>query len=59
MSQASQHSYRQLRDEAERRRREWTESTLPKIHIGMATCGIAAGAQETRVASRSPWPSSG
>jgi NADH-quinone oxidoreductase subunit F len=50
MSQASQYSYRQLRDEADRRRRDWTASTLPKIHIGMATCGIAAGAQETRVA---------
>jgi NADH-quinone oxidoreductase subunit F len=40
----------QLRIEADRRRREYTESTVPKIHIGMATCGIAAGAQETKAA---------
>ncbi len=50
MSQTSPHRYRQLRNEADRRRREWNESALPKIHIGMATCGIAAGAQETRAA---------
>ena len=50
MNPTAQHRYRQLRDEADRRRREWTESALPKIHIGMATCGIAAGAQETRIA---------
>jgi len=50
MRQTSQNRYRQLRNEADRRRREWTESALPKIHIGLATCGIAAGAQETRAA---------
>jgi NADH-quinone oxidoreductase subunit F len=50
MNRTPQHRYRQLRDEADRRRRAWTESALPKIHIGMATCGIAAGAQETRAA---------
>jgi NADH-quinone oxidoreductase subunit F len=48
MSLTPPHSYRPLRNEADRRRREWTESALPKIHIGMATCGIAAGAQEAR-----------
>ncbi|HWR93403.1 MAG TPA: NADH-quinone oxidoreductase subunit NuoF [Desulfobacterales bacterium] len=50
MSPTPPHSYRRLRDEADRRRREVAESALPKIHIGMATCGIAAGAQETRTA---------
>jgi NADH-quinone oxidoreductase subunit F len=50
MSQTPQERYRRLRDEADRRHREFTEATVPKIHIGMATCGIAAGAQETRTA---------
>jgi len=50
MSQAPPHRYRQLRNEADRRRRERSESGLPTIQIGMATCGIAAGAQETRAA---------
>ncbi len=50
MSQAPPHRYRQLRNEADRRRRERSESGLPTIQIGMATCGIAAGAQETRTA---------
>ena len=50
MSQASPHRYRQLRNEADRRRRDRCESGLPTIQIGMATCGIAAGAQETRAA---------
>jgi NADH-quinone oxidoreductase subunit F len=50
MSPIPQQSYHKLRNEADRRRREWDESALPKIHIGMATCGIAAGAQETRAA---------
>jgi NADH-quinone oxidoreductase subunit F len=50
MNPTAPHRYRQLRDEADRRRRERSDSALPKIHIGMATCGIAAGAQETRSA---------
>jgi NADH-quinone oxidoreductase subunit F len=37
-------------EEATRRRREFKEASLPKIHIGMATCGIASGALETRSA---------
>jgi NADH-quinone oxidoreductase subunit F len=53
MNRAPQERYRQLRNDADRRRRAWTESALPKIHIGMATCGIAAGAQETRAAFES------
>jgi NADH-quinone oxidoreductase subunit F len=37
-------------EEAERRRKAFTETTVPKIHIGMATCGIASGALETKKA---------
>jgi NADH-quinone oxidoreductase subunit F len=37
-----------IRHEAERRKTEFDMSPHPKIHIGMATCGIAAGAMETR-----------
>jgi NADH-quinone oxidoreductase subunit F len=42
--------YRAIRDEAENRRRAFSEASGPKIHIGMATCGIASGALETRKA---------
>jgi NADH-quinone oxidoreductase subunit F len=42
--------FRGIRDEAERRRRAFREASGPKIHIGMATCGIASGAVETRKA---------
>ena len=35
---------------AERRRKAFTETSAPKIHIGMATCGIASGALETKKA---------
>jgi NADH-quinone oxidoreductase subunit F len=37
-------------EEAERRRKAFAETTVPKIHIGMATCGIASGALETKKA---------
>jgi NADH-quinone oxidoreductase subunit F len=37
-------------EEAVRRRKAFTETTVPKIHIGMATCGIASGALETKKA---------
>ncbi|MGB6012277.1 MAG: NADH-quinone oxidoreductase subunit NuoF [Desulfobacterales bacterium] len=37
-------------EEAERRRKAFTETPVPKIHIGMATCGIASGALETKKA---------
>ncbi|MEW6077150.1 MAG: NADH-quinone oxidoreductase subunit NuoF [Thermodesulfobacteriota bacterium] len=37
-----------LREKAAGQWREFTGSTIPRIHIGMATCGLAAGAQETR-----------
>jgi NADH-quinone oxidoreductase subunit F len=43
-------AFHAILEEAKRRRREFKESALPKIHIGMATCGIASGALETRSA---------
>jgi NADH-quinone oxidoreductase subunit F len=36
--------------EASRRKNDFDSSQLPKILIGMATCGIAAGAMETKTA---------
>ncbi|MCX5877515.1 MAG: NADH-quinone oxidoreductase subunit F, partial [Deltaproteobacteria bacterium] len=39
-----------IREEAEKRRQAFKETALPKIHIGMATCGIASGALETKKA---------
>ncbi len=39
-----------IRDEAERRRKAFKETPVHKIHIGMATCGIASGAVETKKA---------
>ncbi len=39
-----------IREEAEKRRKAFTEAPVPKIHIGMATCGIASGALETKKA---------
>jgi len=43
-------SYRAIREEAKNRRKLFKESPLPKITIGMATCGIASGALETKKA---------
>lgn len=37
-------------EEAERKRRNLQNHSTPRIHIGMATCGTAAGALETRKA---------
>ncbi len=37
-------------NEAERRGKAFRQAPVPKIHIGMATCGIASGAVETRKA---------
>ncbi|MDY7038597.1 MAG: NADH-quinone oxidoreductase subunit F, partial [Thermodesulfobacteriota bacterium] len=37
-----------IRDEAERRRNAFRNDPVPKIYIGMATCGIASGALETK-----------
>ena len=42
--------FQAIRDEAAERRRAFREASGPKIHIGMATCGIASGALETRKA---------
>ena len=42
--------FRALREEANKRRQLFKESALPKITIGMATCGIASGALETKKA---------
>jgi NADH-quinone oxidoreductase subunit F len=39
-----------LLEEAKRRRRAFQDASVPKIHIGMATCGIASGALETKSA---------
>ncbi len=39
-----------IREEADRRRKEFREAPVPKIHIGTATCGIASGALETKKA---------
>ena len=37
-----------IRQEADRRRRILKETQIPKMRIGMATCGSASGALETR-----------
>ncbi|MBU0986336.1 MAG: NADH-quinone oxidoreductase subunit F, partial [Proteobacteria bacterium] len=43
-------TFRTIREEAEKRRHEFVTAPVPKIHIGMATCGIASGALETKKA---------
>lgn len=43
-------NFRALFAEAKRRKDERNGKPIPKIHIGLATCGIAAGAMETKVA---------
>ncbi len=43
-------AFRPIREEAEKRRKAFREAPVPKIHIGMATCGIASGALETKKA---------
>jgi len=42
--------YQAMREAAERKRLSRTQSPLPKISIGMATCGIASGSIETKKA---------
>ncbi|CAB5090338.1 Bifurcating [FeFe] hydrogenase, beta subunit (EC [Olavius algarvensis associated proteobacterium Delta 3] len=42
--------YLRIRREADTRRKSFVELTEPRIHIGMATCGIASGALETKKA---------
>ncbi|MBN2032728.1 MAG: NADH-quinone oxidoreductase subunit NuoF [Deltaproteobacteria bacterium] len=41
-------AFRSILREAMRRRSAFKEAVLPKIHIGMSTCGIASGALETK-----------
>ena len=40
--------FRAIQEEAEKQKQTFKETALPKIHIGMATCGIASGALETK-----------
>ncbi|MGD8644990.1 MAG: SLBB domain-containing protein, partial [Desulfobacterales bacterium] len=40
--------FEEIRREAENRRKAFSEAPGPKIHIGMATCGIASGALATK-----------
>src|SRR5512134_3404943 len=40
--------FQAIQEQARSRRQTFKESGLPKIHIGMATCGIASGAIETK-----------
>ena len=42
--------FRDLQAEARKRQAAFSDEPVPKIHIGMATCGIAAGALETKAA---------
>jgi len=44
----AQSKYDEIRQIAEARRKAFKEAPGPKIHIGMATCGIASGALETK-----------
>ena len=43
-------TYQALRAQAEARRSEFDASPGPRVHIGMGTCGVAAGALETKTA---------
>ena len=43
-------AYQAIADQARARKAQFDGSPLPKIHIGMATCGIASGALETQAA---------
>ena len=42
--------YAAIRQAAEEKRSAFEALPVPKIHIGMATCGIASGALDTRLA---------
>jgi len=41
-------SFRAVQEEARKRRQTFKDTRLPRIHIGMATCGIASGALKRR-----------
>ena len=45
-----QAAYATLRAEADERREAFKTAPVPRIHIGMATCGIASGAMDTKAA---------
>ncbi len=45
-----QAAYQAIADAARAEKSAFDESPLPKIHIGMATCGIASGALDTQAA---------
>jgi NADH-quinone oxidoreductase subunit F len=49
-STSAQSRYDAILSEARRRRQAFADAPVPKIHIGMATCGIASGALETKAA---------
>ncbi|NNL75573.1 MAG: NADH-quinone oxidoreductase subunit F [Desulfobacterales bacterium] len=42
------HRFEEIRQDADARRKAFTDAPGPKIHIGMATCGIASGALATK-----------
>ncbi len=50
MTDKIQQIFDAIRNEAETRRNAFKETPVPKIYIGMATCGIASGALETKQA---------
>ena len=43
-------TYAAIREKAEKYRTECRKEEVPRIHVGMATCGIASGALETKKA---------
>jgi NADH-quinone oxidoreductase subunit F len=48
--QQSKPGFDEIRAEAETRQRAFKDAPGPRIHIGMATCGISSGALETKSA---------
>ncbi len=50
MTQEIFQAFSDIREEATARRDAFNAAMVPKIHIGMATCGIASGALETKQA---------
>ena len=42
------HRFEEIRQDADARRKAFTDAPGPKIHVGMATCGIASGALATK-----------
>ncbi len=46
--EAISQAFNRIREEAEARKETSAKTPLPKIYIGMATCGLASGALETK-----------